>query len=143
MVLKTPAAAPHSAACLSPIIQNAIQVATPTTMLVTMRTKRNRAIWWLISSRIWTVIFFFSSEGPASFTSFRLKRSPDASRKNTKKKTSVACPANAIRLAEPQVMYCRTLIAGSSICTRVTPLGAGLVTGRLVRRLLQFRRRAL
>ena len=68
----------------------AIQEAPATTRLVMTRTSRNRAIWWLISSRICTVTRFFSSDGPAIFTNLRLNRSPSASRKNTKKNTSVA-----------------------------------------------------
>ena len=38
MLLTTPAAKPHAAACSSPTARNASHVNTPTTMLVTMRT---------------------------------------------------------------------------------------------------------
>ena len=82
---------------------NATHVAMPTTALVTTRTSRNFSICESISLRICTVIFFFSSDGPASFTSLRLNRSPDASRKKAKKTTSVAWPANAMAPAEPHV----------------------------------------
>ena len=56
-------------------------VATPTTALVNTWTWMKLSICRLISSRIWTVIFFFVSVGPAIFTSFRLKRSPVTSMK--------------------------------------------------------------
>src|SRR5262249_49865248 len=67
-----------------------------------------------ISSRICTVIRFFASDGPAIFTSLRLNRSPVASRKNRKNMTSVACPAKATTLVDPQNRYSRTSTAGSS-----------------------------
>ena len=46
----------------------------------------------LMSSRMWTVIFLFDSDGPVTRTSFRLKVSPPSSRKNTRKTTIAACP---------------------------------------------------
>ena len=44
----------------------------PTIRLVITWTRRKPLICWLISSMIWTLIFFFVSVGPAIFTIFRL-----------------------------------------------------------------------
>ena len=45
-----------------------------------------------MSSRIWTVIFLFDSDGPVSRTSFRLNVSPPSSRKKMRKTTIAAWP---------------------------------------------------
>ena len=46
----------------------------------------------LMSSRMWTVIFRFDSDGPVRRTSFRLNVSPPSSRKKTRKTTIAAWP---------------------------------------------------
>ena len=43
-----------------------------------------------MSSRMWTVIFLFDSDGPVNRTSFRLNVSPPSSRKKTRKATIAA-----------------------------------------------------
>ena len=69
--LNTPARSPQNAGCSNPIHRSASQVVTPTIALVNSCTTRKRSIWSSISRRICSVIFFFSSEGPAIFTSLR------------------------------------------------------------------------
>ena len=96
-----------------------------------------------MSLRICTVIFFCSSDGPASLTSFRLNRSPDASRKKTKKTTSVACPAKAIRFAEPHDEVLLHVDRRFLDLHALNPLGDRIGPSRLVRGALQLLSRAL
>ena len=79
--LKMPASSPQTMYCSTPNHHSASAVATATTRLVKTWTRMKLAICSLISSRIWTVTFFFDSVGPAIFTSFRLYRSPVTSKK--------------------------------------------------------------
>jgi hypothetical protein len=99
--LKSPAAIAQTPACSRPSRRKAIQLATPTSRLVNACTNRKRSICCVISPRICTVIFFFDSVGPDTWTSLRLNRSPDMSMKYTRNSTATAWPANARRLVDP------------------------------------------
>ena len=70
--LKMPARMPHTAACSMPMDRYASHVAIATIVLVNSSISRNHSICRSMSSRICTVIFFWVSDGPTIFTSFRL-----------------------------------------------------------------------
>jgi hypothetical protein len=56
----------------------------------------------------------------------RRYRSPEESRKNTRKRMSSSCPNASATPRDPHIKYCLTLNAGVSTWTRVTPdSGAG------------------
>ena len=71
------------------------------------------------------MIFLLLSVGPASFTSLRLKLSPDASRKNVIIATTPIWPSMPSSPSVPLHRWSLMLNLGFSICTRCTPRVVG------------------
>ena len=99
----SPAAAAQAPAFSRPIQRKPIQVSSATSRFVVSIISMYFWIEPLMSSRMWTVIFLFDSDGPVSCTSFRLNVSPPSSRKKTRNATIAAwimAPSAPIELSQ-------------------------------------------